>query len=164
MIAFKTQIVNPNRPEGIPNEWPFQEMIIPDEQQSYYEALGWNVLSADAYVLYKANYQSAYDTWYATQPVQFQRDKEKYVRRAAAKDGMIAEMAAGNMSRVRAGTWTVSDLIGLMSDSVIVAILNDLATLSFELAYAKVDQITNPLITTDIKTTWKTLLASNFYN
>jgi hypothetical protein len=164
MIAFTTQASNVSKPIGMPNEWPYQEMTISDDHAAYYQSLGWNVLSADQYVLYKATYQSAYDAWLSTQPTQFLADKEKYQRRAAAKDSMIAEMAAGNMSRVRAGTWSVADLVALMADDVIKAILNDLSTLSFELAYAKVDTITNPIVTTQIKTSWKTLLASNFYN
>ena len=164
MIAFKTESQNPNKASGMPNEWPWQECIIDDSEQSTYEMNGWLCLSADAYVLYKAQYQSAYNTWFATQPTQFNADKERYQRRAAAKDGMIATLAAGNMSRIRSGIWTVPQLVTFMQDSIVLQILTDINTLSFELAYSKVDSISSPLVTTEIKTEWKTLLASNFYN
>lgn len=164
MIAFKTESQNPSKSSGMPDEWPWQECVIDDSLQSQYESNGWSCLSADAYVLYKAQYQSAYNTWYASQPNQFNADKERYVRRAAAKDGMIATLAAGNMARIRAGTWTVSQLISFMQDSVVTQILTDINTLSFELAYAKVDLISSEMVTTAIKNEWKSLLVSNFYN
>lgn len=99
------------------------------------------------------------------QQKQKQREKDfaRFKKRASVKDGMIAEMAAGNMERVRSGVWTSAQLIGLTQDEQLKQILSDIATLSFEIAYSKVDAITNPLITVEIKNSWKALLADNFY-
>ena len=49
-------------------------------------------------------------------PDRHRADVLRYTARARVKDLLIAEMAADNMARVRAGTWTVQNLIGLMSD------------------------------------------------
>lgn len=163
MIAFKPQSLNPSKPSGMPDEWPWLETDIEDSEASEYNLNGWTTMSADSYVLYKADHQAAYDAWYATQPIQFNADKKRYLLRSAAKDGMIATLAAGNMSRIRSGAWTVPELISFMQDSVVLQILTDINTLSFELAYQKIDLITHSLINDSIKTEWKTLLASNFY-
>lgn len=164
MIAFKSEGQNPNRLSGMPVEWPWQEAIIDDYERARYESNGWTCLSADAYVLYKAQYQPAYNECFAAQPNQFNADKDRYLKRAGAKDGMIATLAAGNMARIRAGTWTVPELVSFMQDAVVVQILTDINTLSFELAYQKVDLISSALINTSIKNEWKSLLAANFYN
>lgn len=164
MIAFKTEGQNPNKASGMPDAWPWQESIIEDTAEGLYAANGWTVMSADAYVLYKAENQAAYTAWQASQPTQFNADKERYVRRAMAKDSMIATLAAGNMSRIRSGTWTVPQLVSFMQDSIVLQILTDINTLSFELAYQKVDMMSHALVTTDLKNEWKTLLASNFFN
>ena len=95
-------------------------------------------------------------------PTQLEIDKEKYLKRSRAINNMIAEMASENVSRVRSGLWTVNDLVGLTQDAQIKEILSDLMSLSFEIAYGKVDGVTNALITSDIKTLWKAKLAANF--
>jgi len=102
-----------------------------------------------------------------TEEQQKQRQREtdyiRFKKRAMAKDGMIAEMAAGNMERVRSGVWTTSQLISLTQDEQLKQILSDIGSLSFEIAYAKIGSLTNPLITTEIKNSWKKLLSDNFY-
>lgn len=163
MIAFKTQSQNPLKPVGMPDDWPWQEMSIPDEAASTYSSIGWTCMSADDYILYKSIHQDSYNTWYASLPNQFNSDRDRYMKRAAAKDGMIATLAAGNMARIRSGTWTVPQLVTFMQDTTVLQILTDINTLSFELAYSKVDFIASELITTGIKNEWKSLLASNFY-
>jgi len=95
---------------------------------------------------------------------QEQKDKIKYLKRASVRDQIIAEMATENMTRVRAGVWSVNDLIGLTQDNMLKEILGDMQSLSYELAYGKIDLITNSLITTDIKNAWKMKLYLNFYN
>lgn len=164
MIAFKTQGQNPAKPAGMPDEWPWQDMIIEDEQQAFYEALDWSCLSADAYVLYKATYQAAYDLWYAAQPNAINRDREKYARRASATVYMRAALAAGNVDRVRRGVWTTGDLANLLEDAEITKVLWYIYALSFELAIPKIDAIANPLITSDIKNEWKALVIANLFN
>lgn len=94
---------------------------------------------------------------------QHEKDLDRYTRRASVKDLIIAEMAAENMERVRSGVWTVADLVALTQDPILKEIILDILILSFELAYQKIDAITNDLITTEIKNHWKAKLASHFY-
>ncbi len=95
---------------------------------------------------------------------QKQKDYQKYLKRASVRDQIVAEMAAENMERVRAGTWTVTDLINLTQDTELKAVLSDLSTLSFELAQSKLLAATNPLLTTDIKNGWLAKLQAHLYN
>lgn len=91
-------------------------------------------------------------------------DYLKYLKRAAVKDQIIAEMASENMERVRTGVWTVADLVGLTQDTQLKLVLDDISTLSFELAQAKINAATNPLLTNDIKTAWIIKLQNNLFN
>jgi hypothetical protein len=93
----------------------------------------------------------------------YERDIVRYTTRASIKDRLIAEMAAENMARVRAGTWTVPDLVALTQDEQIAAVLSDIGTLSYELAAVKLAEVTNPLITEDIKAGWIQKLQDHFY-
>lgn len=95
---------------------------------------------------------------------QYEKDFIKYQKRAAIKDIIISEMAAENMQRVRAGVWTVSQLIELTQDVELKHVLDDVNTLSFELAQAKINALTNPLITAEIKTNWIVKLQNYLYN
>lgn len=91
-------------------------------------------------------------------------DFQKYLKRAAAKDRIIAEMASENMERVRNGVWTVPNLISLTQDNELKLVLDDINTLSFELAISKLQTISNLLLTTEIKTGWIVKLQSNLFN
>ena len=73
-------------------------------------------------------------------------------------------MASENMGRVRAGIWTVQNLVDLTQDVELKRVLDDISTLSFELAAQKLQAINNPLLTTEIKNSWLQKLMSNFYN
>ena len=95
-------------------------------------------------------------------PSQAELDRRKYLKRSMAIATMMSEMAAENVGRVRSGLWTVNDLVGLTQDAQIKEILTDIYSLSFEIAYGKIDAVTNSLITSDIKTAWKAKLAANF--
>lgn len=99
-----------------------------------------------------------------TELSQKDRDFQKYLKRAAAKDRIVAEMASENMERVRNGAWTVQNLIDLTQDAELKRVLDDISTLSFELAAQKLQAINNPLLTSDIKNSWLQKLMSNFYN
>lgn len=99
-----------------------------------------------------------------TELSQKDKDFQKYLKRAAAKDKIIAEMASENMGRVRAGIWTVQNLVDLTQDVELKRVLDDISTLSFELAAQKLQAINNPLLTTEIKNSWLQKLMSNFYN
>lgn len=98
------------------------------------------------------------------EPTQSEKDKLKYMKRARALDTIIAEMAVENIARVRAGTWTVAQLIGLTQDETIKEIISDLTSLSFEIAYQKVNSIALEYVTTDIKNAFKAKLYANFFN
>jgi hypothetical protein len=91
-------------------------------------------------------------------------DFQKYLKRASVKDQIIAEMAAENMERVRAGVWSVVDLVGLTQDAELKLVLDDINTLSFELAQSKLSSATNPLLTQAIKTGWILKLQANLFN
>lgn len=96
-------------------------------------------------------------------PSQKELDYNRYLKRAQAKDIIIAEMASENMERVRSGVWTVNDLINLTQDTELKLVLDDVNTLSYELAAGKVATITNSLITQQIKDGWIFKLQSHFY-
>jgi hypothetical protein len=90
--------------------------------------------------------------------------KTRYLNRAAEKNEIIAEMATKNVLRLEAGTWSEMDLLSLSSDAQLNEILSNINdALAFEIAYAKVDSITNPLITSEIKEEWKSMLVNYFY-
>lgn len=90
-------------------------------------------------------------------------DKDRYKRRAEAKDGLLAYMAADNMSRVRSGVWTVAQLTSLMDDPDIKNAQAYMATLSFELAAQSIAAATTPLLTESIKAAWIAKLQSNLF-
>lgn len=94
---------------------------------------------------------------------QFDKDELRYKRRAAVKDGLLAFMAADNMSRVRAGTWSVADLTGLMADPAVAAANAYMSTLSFELAAQAILAASSPLLTPEIKAVWMGKLQEHFY-
>ena len=88
----------------------------------------------------------------------------KYKKRADLKNDIIAKMASNNMERIRNGVWTIEELTALTQDAELKLILDDVNTLSFELAVLKIQAATNPLIDTTIKDEWVALLAVHFYN
>jgi hypothetical protein len=92
------------------------------------------------------------------------KDREKYEKRASVKDQIMVEMATENMERVRAGLWSTPQLIGLTQDAELKLVQDDISSLSFELAVMKLQGLTNPLITADIKLGWIKKLQSHFYN
>ena len=72
-------------------------------------------------------------------------------------------MAADNMSRVRAGVWTVVDLTDLMAGPDVKAVLEMLGTLSFELAAEALAAADHPLLTPTIKAGWVAKLQAHLY-
>lgn len=93
-----------------------------------------------------------------------EKDYNKYLKRASAKDKIIAEMATENMERVRSGKWTVPDLIELTQNTDLKLVLDDISTLSFELAANKLSAIRHRLLTDSIKKGWIAKLQANYYN
>lgn len=94
---------------------------------------------------------------------QFDRDQARYAKRAAAKDGLLAYMAADNMSRVRSGEWTVAQLTSLMADPALAAANAYMSTLSFELAAQAIAQAQTPLLTPSIRADWIARLQGAFF-
>lgn len=96
-------------------------------------------------------------------PSQKELDLLRFQKRADAKNQIIMEIAAENMERVRNAIWSVEQLISLTQDAELKSLLGDVETFSYEIAYNKVDGLTNPLLTQDIKDGWKAKLYSHFY-
>lgn len=96
-------------------------------------------------------------------PTQFELDRLRYKRRAEVQAELIAWMAADNMSRVRAGVWTVADLTSLMADPALTSANAYMQTLSYELAAQAIVQSANPLLTPEIKGAWVAKLQDHFY-
>lgn len=99
----------------------------------------------------------------APAPSQLELDTTRYARRAQAKNQIIAEFAAENMSRVRVGAWTVQQLVGLTQDAGLKALLDNVNTLSFEIAAQQIPSLTNALLTKEIKAGWVAKLQAHFY-
>lgn len=96
-------------------------------------------------------------------PTQFELDQLRYQKRAEVQSKLIAWMAADNMSRVRSGVWSVTDLTSLMSDPAVVAANAYMQTLSYELAAQAIAAATTPLLTPAIKGAWVAKLQEHFY-
>lgn len=90
------------------------------------------------------------------------KDQARYKRRAEVLAALISWMAADNMSRVRAGIWTVSDLMALMSDPTISKANALMQTLSYEMVADEIAKATNPLLTPEIKAAWVSKLMEHF--
>lgn len=104
------------------------------------------------------------DEMHARAPqTQFEKDQSRYQKRAAVKDEMLAYMAADNMSRVRSGVWSVSDLTSLLDDPAVVAANSLMGTLSFELAAQQIQAAATPLLTPEIKADWVSRLEARYY-
>lgn len=99
-----------------------------------------------------------------TELSQFERDRARYVKRAAAKDHLMAYMAADNMSRVRSGVWSVQELMSLLDDPSVAAANAYMATLSFELAAQAIQSAATLLLTAEIRTDWIGRLEDHFYS
>lgn len=93
----------------------------------------------------------------------FVSDQARYAKRAAAKDSLLAFMAADNMSRVRTGVWTVPELMSLMGDPAVSAANAYMSTLSFELAAQAIAAASTPLLTPEIRANWIAKLQAHFY-
>lgn len=98
-----------------------------------------------------------------TPPTQHELDRSRYLRRAAVRDTLLADMAADNMARVRAGTWTVGDLQALMADPQTKVVIDLINALSFEMAIAALNASPNALLTPEIKAGWVAKLQSHLY-
>ena len=96
-------------------------------------------------------------------PTQRELDFNRYIKRSAVRDRLLADMAADNMTRVRSGAWTVADLQGLMADPQTKVVIDLINALSFEMAIAALSASPNPLLTTEIKAGWVAKLQERLY-
>lgn len=170
MKAFKTFNSCPEekRPANIPLNyvWKLQEFSsLTEDQEADLTASGFTIMTDedyDAYLQTNVVEFSAYEE--SLNPTQSDLDKIKYLKRSKALANMIAEMATENVARIRSGEWTVNQLISLTQDAGVKEVLTDLSSLSFEIAYGKIDNLTPEFLTPEIKTAWKNKLAANFFN
>lgn len=96
-------------------------------------------------------------------PTQRDLDFNRYIKRSAVRDRLLADMAADNMTRVRSGAWTVADLQGLMADPQTKVVIDLINALSFEMAIAALTASPNPLLTPAIKAGWVAKLQERLY-
>lgn len=161
-IAYNLQSSNANKHPQMPDNYFYEKYEIEDIEQSRFEGLGYLVKTPEEFESIMSDIDlTAYNA--AVAPTQAEKDMIRFAKRAAAKDLIIAEMATENMARLRSGTWTVPQLISLTTDAQLKDILGDITALSFEIAASKIPYLTNPILTTEIKTGWAQKLASHFY-
>jgi hypothetical protein len=153
MIYFIKYKYHPNKHELMPDEYPWQ-IVEQDDSNPHIESM-----AQEDYDAYLASFDL---TAYFSQ-IQREADTERYLNRALVKDSIVAWMATENMQRVRSGVWTVPQLVGLTQDDQLKLVLDDVNTLSFELAQGKIQAITNPMITTEIKLQWISKLQENMF-
>ena len=96
-------------------------------------------------------------------PTQFELDQARYQKRSAAKNDLLAYMAADNMGRVRSGAWSVPQLMSLMDDPAVSSANAYMSTLSFELAAQAIQAAATPLLTPAIRTDWVGRLQEHLY-
>lgn len=92
-----------------------------------------------------------------------ERMRQRYLKRSQVKDALIADMATTNIERVFSGVWTVSQLRDLTQDPEVKLIIDDVNSLSFELAIEKINSIGNHLITREVKDQWIELIQTHLY-
>lgn len=96
-------------------------------------------------------------------PVLSEQEKlaSRFRKRAAAKDDLLATMAAENVARVNSGAWTAGDLASLLN--ALAPVLAMVQSLSYEMAAQAISTSTHPLLTPDIKAGWVARLQTHFY-
>lgn len=151
--------------DGIPDMWPAE--VIELRESTTLPGENYILMTIQELDTHKNTYLEAFESWNNDRlAASIAKEKAivKYMTRARVKDRLIAEIAVENVERIKNGTWQISDLIALTQDAGIKAVLDDMNSLSFELALAKIDNIAAPIITTEIKNQWKAKLASSLFN
>jgi hypothetical protein len=163
MIAYKPFSLAPlnQRPSGIPGEYPWQETPCTESNQEALIADGWLIVGDADYAALKASMAVQVATA-ATAPT-LESDERKYLLRSLSKDKIIAGFAGENMARLRAGQWTTPQLIMLTQHPQSIAVLNDVQSLSFELAVQKIAAHPDPLMTPEVKASMIDKLTANFF-
>ena len=150
MIAYLTQQKNPDN-ERLPSDCPWLSWFYNEGEP----------LPDNAIVVSEIEYQTIYDSF--KELILVEKDRITMKKRAEVKNDILGNLAAENKGRIRTGEWTVEDLTSLTQDEQIKAVLDDINSLSFELAQAKIIAITNPLITQEIKNQWIGILQGSLF-
>lgn len=150
MIAYLTQQYNIDN-RTLPSECPWTSWVYNDGDP----------LPENAIVITDEEYQTLYSSYEPL--IMMEKDRITMAERSRVKDELIGNMGAENKQRVRDGTWTVTQLIELTQDAQLKLVLDDINSLSFELAQSKIMAITNPLITMEIKMSWVKSLQDNLF-
>ena len=75
-LAFKTHASNPSKPDGMPDAWPWGEVIPRETQTAPDESEGWLVYTSEQFLAYKILHRDAYQTYIDGVNAQEQADKE----------------------------------------------------------------------------------------
>lgn len=150
MIAYLTQQKNPDN-ERLPSDCPWLSWFYNEGEP----------LPDNAILVTDEEYQTIYDSF--KELILIEKDRVTMKKRAEVKNDILGNLAAENKGRIRTGEWTVEDLTSLTQDEQIKAVLDDINSLSFELAQEKIIAITNPLITQEIKNQWIGILQGNLF-
>jgi ATP-dependent Clp protease ATP-binding subunit ClpA len=150
MIAYITQMYNIDN-RTLPAECPWTSWQYVDGSPLPDNAI---VVSDEEFAALYAQYEPV---------IMMEKDRVTMAERSRVKDELIGKMGAENKQRVRDGTWTVTQLIELTQDAQLKLVLDDINSLSFELAQSKIMAITNPLITMEIKMSWVKSLQDNLF-
>ena len=150
MIAYLDQSRNPDN-EKLPSECPWIS----------WEYLENSALPENAIVLTNEEFTTLY-AQYETLILK-EKDRLAMIQRALVKDNLIGEIASENKERLRTGVWSYNDLLTFLASEESKAVMEDIASLSFEMAQGKIMNITNPIVTMDIKLLWIQRLKDNLF-
>jgi hypothetical protein len=153
MIAFKRFSQNPEADPDIPMAYPWIKNEIDDECQKDFEDQGFECLEPKEFDALCMGLQPQIETYLASkQPKKYaQADFEKYLKRADRVRFILAEQAAENVAKIRAGLWRPEELFSLLRDPQSVLVNHLVNALSFEFAILVLQNHTHPLMTKDVK-------------
>lgn len=150
MIAYLTQDKNTEN-ENLPSDCPWISWVYNDGDP----------LPENAIVVTDEEFSAIYASF---EPVLLkEKDRIAMEKRALVKDALVGEIASENKERIRSGLWTTAQLIQFLDSDESKKVMNEISSLSFEIAQGSIMAITNPMITMDIKLTWINRLKEYLY-
>lgn len=157
-IAYITYKYASNRPSTIPEEYPYLKKEVEDDYIPREEEL----------ILTPEQYQQLLDSFNTVMQehensLLKEKLKKRMLLRSYAKDMLIVKMSHENLLRMYQGVWTQNDIKSLPNDKQLESILQDISSLSFEMAIPKIMSLNNPLITAEIKQDWINTLYAHLY-
>ena len=150
MIAYLDQSRNSEN-TNLPPECPWTSWKYVDGSPLPENAI---LISEEEYTSLYASYESL---------ILKEKDRIAMEKRAQIKDSLVGGIASENKERLRTGVWTYTDLITFLNSEESKKVMNDINSLSFELAQGSIMSITNPIITIDIKLQWVQRLKDNLF-